>query len=212
MRVESINVGAVETLRWRDGEESGVHPRALHGLVRVNKTGLEGDSKVGKPQDGEDKAVFVMPAQAYERLGLREPFGFLGENLTISGLDERQVCLGDHLRIGSVLLEVSQPRAPCWNLDEQEPNAYSQKGCVGFYCRVLQEGLLHKGDSVTVEPYSEALGRTFSCITVYDLYRAKLYHHNEKEWLILQSVVKHPALAEAWRKAILELLKIHSAG
>lgn len=57
----------------------------------------------------------------------------------------------------------------------------------------------------------EALGRAFSCITVYDLYRAKLYHHNEKEWLLLQSVVKHPALAEAWRKAILELRKIHSA-
>lgn len=210
MRVEAVSVGREEQA-WLDQDVSERYQRPLHGLIAIGKHGLEGDIAHKLHADDTDKAVFVMPAQVYEHLHIREPFGFLGENLTISGLDEYAVCLGDRLRIGTVLLEVSQPRVPCWKKEQRTATRLTPQhdGCIGFYCRVLQEGLLHKGDAVVLTPYEETLGRSFSRVTVYDLHHAKLYHASEKEWLTLQSVVKHPALSANWRKAIIELLKVH---
>ena len=138
-----------------------MHKTACHGSIEVSKMGLLGDEQADrKNHGGADKAVFVMPMANYERFGIARPFGFLGENLTVSGPDETQVCLGDRLQIDDLLLEVMQPRSPCWKLGQQACsveglrsasdflNVYSESGRVGFYCRVLQTGAVQMGDEL----------------------------------------------------------------
>lgn len=217
MRLESVNVGQIQTKPWRSGTPTALLKKPLTGLVEVSFTGLIGDQQADtKNHGGADKAVFIMPMESYARFKVDRPFGFLGENLTISGLDETQVCLGDRLQIGSVLLEVSQPRSPCWKLGEQaisldawdSPSdfltAYSDSGRVGFYCRVIEEGLLQKGHAVNWRPTNPV--KCEGLVTIQNLYLARYYHRSEAHWALLSKVVNHPALSTAWRKAIQSLL------
>lgn len=217
MQLESVNVGKIQTHSWRDGTDSGLHKAPVHGLIEVNSTGLQGDEQADtKNHGGLDKAVFVMPAENYSKFKIAQPFGFLGENLTISGLDENLVCLGDRFRVGGVLLEVSQPRSPCWKLGEHAKTqpawktagdflkTYSESGYVGFYCRVIEEGLLQQGDQV--ERFADTLSSVHGCMSIHDLFLAKQFHKTDKDWLMLASAVNHPALSEAWKTSIQNLL------
>ncbi|MEA3405534.1 MAG: MOSC domain-containing protein [Pseudomonadota bacterium] len=217
MQLESVNIGKLQTHLWRDGTESGLHKAPVHGLIEVNSTGLQGDEQADlKNHGGVDKAVFVMPAENYKKFRVDQPYGFLGENLTISGLDENLVCLGDRFRVGGVLLEVSQPRSPCWKLGEHAKTQpawktasdflkeYSESGCVGFYCRVIEEGLLQQGDQV--ERFADTQSSVHGCMSIHDLFLAKQFHKTDKDWLLLASAIDHPALSKAWHKAIKGLL------
>ncbi|MBN2865937.1 MAG: MOSC domain-containing protein [Thiotrichales bacterium] len=217
MRLESVNVGKIQIQPWRSGTPSGLHKHPVDGLIEVGMMGLAGDEQADtKNHGGADKAVFVMPMGNYARFNINRPFGFLGENLTISGVDETQISVGDHLQIGSVLLEVTQPRSPCWKLGEQAIsldswdsaseflNVYSDSGRVGFYCRVLQEGGVQKGHTLDWRPMNaEQAGGLFS---IHDLYLARYYHRTEAHWSLLKKVVSHPALSVAWQTAIQTLL------
>jgi len=221
MRLESVNIGKLQTHNWRDGTESGLHKVPVHGLVDVNSYGLKGDEQADqKNHGGIDKAVFVMPAENYDTFKIDQPYGFLGENLTISGLNEQSVCLGDRFRMGGALLEVSQPRSPCWKLGEHAKSqpawdcasdflkVYSESGYVGFYCRVIEEGLLQQGDRI--ERFGDTHNSVHGCISVYDLFLAKQFHQTEKDWLLLASAVDHPALSDAWHRSIKVLLEKQS--
>lgn len=220
MQLESVNIGQVQKLAWRDGTSSAIHKGSAHGWIHVGLHGLDGDEQADLiNHGGVDKAVFVMPEENYARFRIKAPYGYLGENLTVSGLDEERVCLGDRLQVGSVLLEVTQPRSPCWKLAEQVVeesdwastaeflDAYSQSGHVGFYCRVVEEGLLKKGDQVRSVAVEQRDGPSRPCLTIHDLFLAKQYHRTEEDWALLKQAVAHPALSEAWRKAIVKLIE-----
>lgn len=221
MKVVSVNIGKIQTQPWRDGTPTAIHKSAVTEQVAVTKFGLEGDQQAdSKNHGGEDKAVFVMPEQNYAHFDIDQPFGFLGENLTLSGLEDSEVALGDRLQIGTVLLEVTQPRSPCWKLGQHASagsqwtsaaflKTYSESGRVGFYCRVLAGGLLQQGQSVawlTRDDNEENALKTPYKISIQKLFLAKQFHQSDKEWHILQAVVKHPALSLSWQKSIRELL------
>ncbi len=225
MKVVSVNIGKIKIQSWRDGTPSAMHKSAVDGQVSVSKTGLSGDEQADtKNHGGEDKAVFVMPESNYAFFNIQQPFGFLGENLTLSGLDETEVCLGDRLQIGTVLLEVSQPRSPCWKLGQHASDGsdwssaeflktYSESGRVGFYCRILATGQLEKGQSVTWltrDSSDDNAAKTPYKISIQKLFLAKQFHQTDKDWQILHAVVKHPALSASWKKAIKKLLEQHS--
>ncbi|MGM0541486.1 MAG: MOSC domain-containing protein, partial [Pseudomonadota bacterium] len=96
MKVVSVNIGKIQTQPWRDGTPTAIHKSAVTKQVAVTKFGLEGDQQAdSKNHGGEDKAVFVMPDQNYAHFDIDQPFGFLGENLTLSGLEDSEVALGD---------------------------------------------------------------------------------------------------------------------
>ncbi len=213
MQVESVNIGVVHDHLWRNGTSTGFIKSPQKGMVEVLTDGLVGDEQADtENHGGPDKAVFVIPVENYPRFQIDQQYGFLGENLSISGLDELQVCLGDRLKIGSVLLEVSQPRSPCWKLGEQGAtlsswktageflDAYAESGRVGFYCRVLEEGLLKKGDKITHLPANNR--EQFGCLSIYDLFLAKHFHRTEQEWSLLKKAAQHPALSAAWHDAL----------
>ncbi len=225
MKVISVNVGQVQIQSWRDGTPSAMHKSAVEGQVVVHKMGLAGDEQGDlKNHGGEDKAVFIMPESNYAFFEIDQPFGFLGENLTLSGLDETEVCLGDRFQIGTVLLEVTQPRSPCWKLGQQASEGsdwrsgaflktYSESGRVGFYCRVLVTGVLQQGQAVTWltrDSHDEHAEKTPYKISIQKLFLAKQFHQTDHDWSILHAVVKHPALSMSWQKAITKLLEQHS--
>ncbi len=138
--------------------QSGIYKLPVSGPVWASKTGLAGDGQAGQDvHGGADQAVYAYPAEHYPfwqgELGQELSYGAFGENLTVEGLLEEEVCIGDVYWAGDVLLQVTRPRGPCWKLarrlgasDLEE--RFNRSGRTGFYLRVLQEGNLAPGMSL----------------------------------------------------------------
>lgn len=221
MKVISVNIGKIQTQPWRDGTLTAMHKAAVEGQVKVGFAGLEGDEQADKQNHGGvDKAIFVMPAGNYQRFQIERPFGFLGENITVSGVDETEVCLGDRFQIGNVLLEVTQPRSPCWKLGKQAQTGshwkasefmktYAENGRVGFYCRVLAEGEITAEQSInwlTRNDTATSRKQGFVKIPIDQLYLAKQFVTDTTAIELLKQAIQHPALSQAWLKSIQTIL------
>jgi len=167
-RIRSIQVGQPRTVGREDSEDpqerawtTAFFKEPVSGRVRVGTLGIRGDTQAdAKAHGGPDKAVLAYGAENYarwrEELGVEElvPGGF-GENLTVEGLDESGVCLGDVWSAGSALLQVTQPRGPCWKIARRWgiPDLTARVGTAGrtgWYLRVLREGDVGAGDAMTL--------------------------------------------------------------
>ncbi len=219
MQLCSVNTGHIQCYdSWRKGAKSALHKTPINTSVFVETLGLQGDEQADlKHHGGKDKAVFILPAQHYQRLQIEQPFGFLGENLTFSDIDETQVCLGDRFQINDVLLEVTQPRSPCWKLGEQASTqanwkastflqAYAKEGFVGFYCRVIQTGSLQTGQAITWLPDQHNSETDSNRLSIQALFLAKQQHKTSQQKQLLKTAIKHPALSHAWKIEIERLL------
>jgi MOSC domain-containing protein YiiM len=147
----------------RPGSLSAIDKRPLPGAVAVHAEGLAGDEQGDRRvHGGPDKALHVYPWAHYPawqaELGalpvLQAP-GAFGENLSVDGLDELQVCLGDEWRIGSARFAVSQGRQPCWKLNDRfgvpdMARRVQDSGRSGWYLRVLQPGAVQAGDAIVL--------------------------------------------------------------
>jgi len=157
-RVISVNVGQPREVGFRDGTVlTGIFKTPVTGRVTVHKLNLAGDRQADLTvHGGPDKAVYCYPVEHYpywaaELPGTELPYGMFGENLTTGGLDEASVYIGDQFRIGSAVLQVTQPRTPCYKLgikfgrsDLIEKFWFS--GRSGFYFSVITEGEVGAGD------------------------------------------------------------------
>lgn len=138
--------------------ETGIYKLPVEGPRRLTVNGLAGDGQADLVNHGgPDKAVCVYPSEHYaywERyLGRSLDPGAFGENVTASGLLETEVCIGDIYEIGTALVQVSQPRYPCFKLSQKHgpaemPAEVLKTGFSGFYFRVLREGQLSAGSAV----------------------------------------------------------------
>jgi len=164
----SLQIGAIKRLGDKDAKDflrkawESASFKTPVSSVYVSFKGLQGDSVADKVHHGgTDKAVFANSYENYPRwaefLGLPElPFGALAENLTVTGLDESNVCLGDIHEIGDVTLQVVQPRKPCWKISRRWQNkAFTKEiydsGLTGWYYKVLKEGFIQSGDAIKVQ-------------------------------------------------------------
>lgn len=167
MRILSVNTGMPAEIA-HDGRTvvSGIVKAPVAGRVAVGRTGLAGDGQADlSVHGGPDKAVYAYPVEHYARweVELRRDDlapGRFGENLTVEGLEEGAVRIGDLLRADEALLEVSQPRMPCFKLgmrmgDPGFVRTFLQSGRTGFYLRVLEEGSLGAGDALVLERPAE---------------------------------------------------------
>ena len=156
----------------RPGSRSAIAKEAVGGAIDVDREGMAGDEQGDRRvHGGPDKALHLYAFEHYAdwrrdfagrdarapaaALALLEAPGAFGENLAIRGLTESQVCLGDRLRIGSALLEVSQARQPCWKLNDRfgvpdMARRVQQTMRSGWYCRVLEDGALRAGDAIVL--------------------------------------------------------------
>ena len=155
--VVSIQVGRPQPL----GEEGGIFKRPVAASVFVGPAGVEGDGQADlTAHGGPDKAVCVYSSDHFEawrevpELAALAPGGF-GENFTIAGAAESGVCIGDRWRVGALLLEVSQPRQPCWKLARKWrfpglPEQVVRTGRTGWYLRVREAGWAQAGAGMTL--------------------------------------------------------------
>jgi MOSC domain-containing protein YiiM len=160
--VVSVHLGRVAPL-GPEGVPSAIVKRAVEGPVAVTSLGLVGDQQADKRvHGGPDMAVYGYatrhyPAWAVDFPQHAEKFapGGVGENLAIDGIVEQDLCVGDIHAIGSTLLQVCQPRQPCFKFalkfgDARLPRAMVRNGRCGWYYRVVQTGEIAAGDRVTL--------------------------------------------------------------
>lgn len=204
MKLISINVGRPRELEWRgDIVRTSIFKAPVEGRVAVRGLNIAGDEQSDlSVHGGPDKAVYAYPHEHYAfwaaELGLDDlPFGAFGENLTIDGLVETAVNIGDRLRIGSAEFVVTQPRVPCFKLgvrfDRPDmPKRFLASGRMGFYVRVVQEGEIEAGDAITL------LDRDAEGITVAEI--ITLYKGESSERELLRRASRAEALPAAWRE------------
>lgn len=158
----SVNVGAVREIVWRGRVVRTAiwkHPIGDR-VVRLGNLNLDGDDQADRAvHGGADKAVYAYAAEDYrywaDYEGIPSSPGLFGENLTVQNLDLRSVLVGERWQVGTALLEVTQPRLPCFKLgvrlaDARFPKRFLSVRRLGAYLRVLEEGEVGAGADVRV--------------------------------------------------------------
>ena len=160
-RVVSVNVGEGRQVEWRGrAVTTGIFKYPVAGRVALRGVNFDGDDQADRTvHGGPDKAVYAYALEDYDAWraaeGMDTPAGLFGENLTVQGLDLNSAVVGEQWRAGSVVLEVAQPRLPCFKLgirmgDAQFPRRFLAMARMGAYLRVVQEGDVGTGDEVHV--------------------------------------------------------------
>lgn len=207
--VDAVLVGRVEPFEGayaRKGAHSAIAKLPVPTPVYVDREGLAGDAQADlRVHGGPDKAVHHYAFDHYtnwrNELGalpvLGAP-GAFGENLSTHGIDESSICLGDRIRIGEAVLEVSQSRQPCWKLNARfgVPNMavrVQKSGRTGWYYRVLETGALQTGDAIVLldRPWPEwPLSRIIEVL-----------YHRVLEYELLSEMQMLP-LTPSWRRLV----------
>lgn len=178
-RVLSINItSVVHQGEWTGSEgRTGIDKRSVVGSVEFKNNGVAGDRIIDtNVHGGYDQAVYAYAredAQWWEKvIGEEIPAGKFGENLTTEGIDVNAAFVGEQWKIGSVILEVSQPRIPCrvfagfWKRATLIKD-FTQAGRPGAYLRIIQEGTAQAGDAI------EVIYKPDHSVSISDLFSAK---------------------------------------
>ena len=161
MRVLSVNVGTIREVPWR-GEivTTAIWKHPVDGRVAIRGVNLDGDDQADRRvHGGPDKAVYAYAREDYDAWrddhGVVTTPGQFGENLTVEGVDLRQAIVGERWEVGSAILEVAQPRLPCFKLgirmnDPRFPMRFQNEGRMGAYFRIVREGDVGAGDAIRI--------------------------------------------------------------
>ena len=210
MKVLSVNVGLPrEVVADNRLVTTSIFKSAVSGRIPIRNNNLAGDQQSDlSVHGGRAKAVYAYPHEHYEFWsgqlpGIQLRPGNFGENLTVEGLLEDDVHVGDRLKIGSSELVVTQPRMPCFKLGIRFGRAdmvkrFLASGRSGFYFAVAVEGDLAAGDAI------EILERHPAAVTIPELLR--MYLTDDVEPGRLREVVAIPALSDAWRNELIKRL------
>lgn len=167
MKIVSTNIARPRTVRWRGREiQTGIYKNPTDTPVFLGKEDVTNDAVIDrKHHGGEYKACYLFASDHYEYWQDKYPtldwnWGMFGENLTVEGLDENQIRIGDVYRIGSALVQVTEPRQPCYKLGirfgtQKVLEEFIAFGHPGTYVRILAEGSVAKGDSIELIEQSQ---------------------------------------------------------
>ncbi|MFZ5827634.1 MAG: MOSC domain-containing protein [Bacillota bacterium] len=183
---------------------SAIRKEPVEGAVYLSRLGLAGDEQADlEHHGGPDKAVCLYAIENYpiwEKLfGHPLPPSAFGENLTVEGMPEESVLIGDIYRVGGALIQVCQPRVPCYKVNHKWGRtdvlpAMVENCRTGYYIRVLEEGPLQAGDRFElVERNSQAP----SVLTA-----SQIFHHQRKNREAMEQLASTPALAAVWVRAL----------
>ena len=206
----SVNVGLPRDVEW-EGKvvRTAIWKQSVSARVMARRLNLEGDGQGDLAgHGGEHRAVMVYQVESYrhwEEQLKRNDFqhGQFGENLTVEGLADSEVCIGDRYRIGTALFEVTQPRVTCYRVgirmnNPQMPALLVSHRRPGFYCRVIEEGEIGAGDEIV------KIADGPEQVTVADV-DALLYLPGHPRDL-LERALRVPALSEGWKGSFRALL------
>lgn len=202
MELLAISLSGLKKVPYKDRWiETGIYKEPVSGSVWLTVTGLEGDGQADRENHGgEDKAVYAYTLENHrfwgQDLGRAMPFGQFGENFTVSGMPDEAVHIGDIFRIGDVIVQVTQPRVPCFKLGikMEDPGfvaRFHTSGRVGFYLRVLQEGEVAAGEPIALvaaDPDRLSIQEAMLALT-----------KGPRQQEIIARALDIPALSGAWR-------------
>lgn len=203
--IVSVNVGRPQTREWHGRlVTSAIVKEPVGGPILASDVNLAGDDQADRRvHGGFDKAVYAYASEDYEWWArqLGRPLGpaTFGENITTAGLDLTHSAIGDRWRIGEAVLEVAQPREPCFKLGMRMGDAafrdqFEEAGRPGVYLRILEPGLVAEGDGITVEPAEEP------AIRISDLV-------GDLSPEVLRRVVADGRVPDGWRRGAAKALE-----
>jgi MOSC domain-containing protein YiiM len=211
-RIVAVNTGLPRTIEWHGRTvSSAIWKKPVSGPVTLRGVNFEGDDQADREvHGGPDKAVYAYAVEDYrfwqQEFGLAVEPGLFGENLTIDGLDVSHALIGERWQIGSAVLEVSQPRVPCYKLgirlaDPGFPRRFAAAERPGAYLRIVNEGVVEAGDAVVVvhRPSHELTSGLVS----------RAYHADRR---LLPMLLEVPQLAPSWRDWAERMLAAGAAG
>jgi MOSC domain-containing protein YiiM len=216
MKVLSINVAMPCAVSVHGREiETGIFKTRVSGPVKVAKLNLEGDGQADlSVHGGADKAVYLYSWQniLYWRQELRRDDlgpGSFGENLTVEGMEESEISIGDEFAIGTARFVVTQPRLPCYKLalaleTPSIPKTFVESGRTGCYLRVLQEGSIEAADTIYPLPSRETTKVTIAAFV--ELFRVKRATRDQ-----IRKILSLQALPEDWKDWLLNKSPFRSA-
>jgi ferredoxin-NADP reductase/MOSC domain-containing protein YiiM len=215
-RLLSVNVGLPREIEWQGKlVRTAIWKRSVSHRVFARRLNLDGDGQGDlQGHGGEHRAVMVYQLDAYRywkhELGRNDfEYGQFGENFTVEGLLDDEVCIGDRYRIGSAVFEVTQPRVTCYRVgirmnNPQMPALLVSHRRPGFYFRVIIEGEVGAGDEI--QKVSDGPGR----ITVAEIHSLLYLPNHDPNRIAIAAGI--PALSLGWKGSLEELLKADEKG
>jgi len=198
----SINVGKPQRAFFQEKEIStGIFKNAVEGKILLTTTNFEGDEQADMVHHGgPDKAVCVYAYEHYphweQELGRTLAMSAFGENLTTRGIVETDVCIGDIFELGEAMVQISQPRQPCFKIGVKHGRPdlgllVQQSGYTGFYFRVLREGAVSKNCKLRLTS-RHPLGVTIA-------YANSIMHEDKKNEEGMKRILAVDSLSASWQ-------------
>ncbi|MCA0960478.1 MOSC domain-containing protein [Muricauda ruestringensis] len=206
MKIISTNLGNPTKIVWNGKETTtGIYKFPVDQPILLESTDVKGDSVIDrKHHGGIYKAAYLFSADRYAYWKEKYPdlewnWGMFGENLTIQGLDESQIRIGSIYRLGTALVQITQPREPCYKLgirfkDQNMIKQFIDQGFPGTYVRVLENGTVKTGDSMELSKASE------TPLTVQEFY--KLLYAKTKDSDVLRLALQNEAIPKSKREKL----------
>ncbi|MNH83949.1 6-N-hydroxylaminopurine resistance protein [compost metagenome] len=198
----SINVGTPQQMQYNNKQVlSGIYKKQVDEPLYLSFLNLEGDGQADlKHHGGKDKALCVYAHEHYpyweSLLGRPLGLGAFGENLTIQGWVEKDICIGDIFKFGEATVQISQPRQPCYKLSARYgapdiPVKMQDSGYTGFYFRVLEEGHVScQGGLTRLTSHPQGITVAFA---------NHIMHHDKENTEAIQRILEVDALSSSWR-------------
>lgn len=207
MKVVSVNTGEARTISWRDKEvTTGIFKFPVNNPIYLGSEDVANDNVIDRRyHGGVDKACYLYSADHYKYWktlypALEIPWGMFGENLTVEGLDEAEINIGDIYEVGETIVQATQPRQPCFKLEFRFHNneivrQFVDSGFAGVYVRVLQKGHVKTGDEFKLIDKKQ----TLSIRRVYELIYTDVFDKRAVE-----TAINDPFIAQSCRKDLLK--------
>lgn len=212
MKIISTNISKVKTVMHNGKEvKTAIFKQPTDEAADIRRLSIVGDEQADLVfHGGEHKAVYAFSADHYgywqstlnnENL----TSGSFGENFTVSGLSEADISIGDQLRFGSALLEVSQPRVPCFKLgialdNKDAVKLFTKSYLTGVYFRVVEEGTAKTGDAVTLEK------KAIDSVSVKELFQAYFDRNYQGIEQVFTKALALETLAPEWKEKLVKRL------
>ncbi|NJO88891.1 MAG: MOSC domain-containing protein [Chloroflexia bacterium] len=208
MKISSVNIGNPQTINWRGKKlQTGIYKYPVNTSIYLGTEDVKNDHVIDRRyHGGVDKACYLFSEDHYTFWKTQYPnldwnWGMFGENLTIKGLDEDQLMIGDVFKMGEAIVQITQPRQPCFKLGikfgtQKMIKEFVESGHSGTYVRVIESGNVQKGDAfIPVEKATNSI----SIKEVFNLlYADKSFVEKAK------AAIKIESLAEACKRDLMK--------